>query len=722
MLPDEGLEEGQDYLTSIPEGVRDAIGRRLNRLSEGCNQFLTTASVVGREFDFRLLATLMDELDETSLLGLIEEALDSHVIEEVSAGEERYQFSHALIQETLLDELSSARRARLHARIGQALEGLYGPDAEIHAAELAHHFAEAEPVLGPDKLVRYSLLAGEQALASYAYEDALTHFERGLVGRNITLSGTDAATDEEAANLLFGLARAQTATVETHQLGEAFAALSRAFEHYAEAGNVALAVAAAEFQIGNPTGRIPGVGQLIARALTLVPADSHEAGRLLSRYGLFLGLAEADYEGAQQALGRAITIAKREGDVSLEVQTLTHAADVNGQHLHWPESIDNALRAIDLAADHENPYSEIFSRFWAVVSLLHMGDLDAARPHALVLRDLAERRSTTRYLVTLSLVPIITLSCPEGDWGVAREHSDRCLELSPLNPQLLGPRVLLEYETGEYAQGDIYIERLLQSIRPGSSVGISAGRPSMVIPAIARITGVPGRWEIAESDADATLSAQFVRPVAALYAKAGLALLAVLQGDQFAAKEHYPYLLGHRGTMIWTLSSADRLLGLLSQTMGKPGQATGHFEEALTFCRQAGYRPELAWTCHDYADTLLQRNERGDREKATSLLDESLAISDQLGMRPLMEKVTALRESLEVQAARIMKYPSNLTERQWEVLRLLAQGKTNSEIAQALVLSDRTVQRHVADIYGKIGARNRSEATAFALSQSLPAK
>ncbi len=66
----------------------------------------------------------------------------------------------------------------------------------------------------------------------------------------------------------------------------------------------------------------------------------------------------------------------------------------------------------------------------------------------------------------------------------------------------------------------------------------------------------------------------------------------------------------------------------------------------LAFCRKGGYRPELAWTCCDYADTLLQRQEPGDREKAMSLLDESLAISSELGMRPLMERVLSRREIL----------------------------------------------------------------------------
>ena len=81
--------------------------------------------------------------------------------------------------------------------------------------------------------------------------------------------------------------------------------------------------------------------------------------------------------------------------------------------------------------------------------------------------------------------------------------------------------------------------------------------------------------------------------------------------------------------------------------MGEFDKASEHFEDALEFCRRAGYRPELAWTCCDYADTLLQRGEPGDREKAVSLLDESLAISSELGMRPLMERVLSRRDILK---------------------------------------------------------------------------
>jgi len=98
----------------------------------------------------------------------------------------------------------------------------------------------------------------------------------------------------------------------------------------------------------------------------------------------------------------------------------------------------------------------------------------------------------------------------------------------------------------------------------------------------------------------------------------------------------------------------DRVLGLLAHTMGNLDQAMSHFEDSLAFCRKAGYRPELAWTCCDYADTLLQRAStssartevEGDRAKAISLLDESLTISSELGMRPLLERVLSRRGML----------------------------------------------------------------------------
>ena len=714
----ENITKDQSWAGIIPEGVRDAIGRRLNRLSEQSNQMLTTASVVGREFQFRLLTSLMNDATEDQLLAAMDEAVAVQLIEELPQSVGLYQFTHALIQETLFEELSTTRRVRLHARIAESLEGVFGESVEAHAAELAHHFAESQTLTGPAKLVRYSLLAGERLLAAYAHEDALAYFEQGLAARGIALSGSESASDEEAAALLFGLARARSYTVAGQQLVEAFDNLSRAFDYYAEAGNVAQAVAAAVYPIVGPSYRIPGVTGLLARALTLVPAESYEAGRILSVYGGFLGIDEGDYEGAEQAFGRAISIARREGDGPLEVQALTNLTVLSGQHLRLQECVDNGLRAIESASDEENSIRT--SRWWTAVSFLHMGDPTGARPHALALRDLPVKPNTPRLYASNALTPITSLSCLEGDWNAGRGYSDRGLELSSLAPMLLLPRVLLQYETGESAQGEVYLERLLESMRQaGPYQSLASHRIPMAIAAIARITGVPGRLDVAEATAEKVLSGPAVLPRSAIHAKAGMALLAVVNGNHVAAENLYAYFLEQRGTMIWTVSSVDRLLGLLCQTMGNLDQAAAHFEEALAFCRKAGYRPELAWTCCDYSDTLMTRDAQGDRVESTALLDESLATSTELGMPPLMERVTDRLERIQAQPSMAPDYPDGLTQREVEVLGLVAAGKSNADIAEELVISLNTVVRHVSNILAKTGSSNRTEAARYAAQHGL---
>jgi hypothetical protein len=81
--------------------------------------------------------------------------------------------------------------------------------------------------------------------------------------------------------------------------------------------------------------------------------------------------------------------------------------------------------------------------------------------------------------------------------------------------------------------------------------------------------------------------------------------------------------------------------------MGNFDNSQTHFEDTLTFSRRAGYRPDLAWSLCDYADMLLERNGDGNHDKATTMLDESLAISSELGMRPLMERVLSRRDILK---------------------------------------------------------------------------
>src|SRR5262249_52956189 len=141
---------------------------------------LTLAAVIGQQFTFDVLLKASG-LDEEGLLDLIEEWLRAHLIVERRQGrEEVYRFQHAQIRAVLYDTLSLRRRARLHERIGAALEEVYAADREAHLDELAYHFSQAHAPSSVEKAVEYCLRAGEKARHLFANEEALKHLTAAL--------------------------------------------------------------------------------------------------------------------------------------------------------------------------------------------------------------------------------------------------------------------------------------------------------------------------------------------------------------------------------------------------------------------------------------------------------------------------------------------------------------------------------------------------------------
>ncbi|MFQ6029676.1 MAG: LuxR C-terminal-related transcriptional regulator [Dehalococcoidia bacterium] len=713
-----------DYISTleglrIPEGVREVIGQRLNRLSEQCNEVLTTASIIGREFDFRLLNILSGGLSEDRLLQAVDEAVSFHLIEDMPGQRDRYQFSHALIQQTLAEEVTTSRTVRLHARIGEALEQLYDADVGAHAAELAHHFSQAQPVLGPDKLVHYSQVAGEQALAAYAYEEGLFHYRRALDAKGIPSESSDPAPDGESAALLFGFGRAQVAALTRNQMPLAVANLTRAFDYYAKTGDIAQAIAIAEFPVVSFPGFPTGMAQLIGRALELTVPNTKQAGLLLSRYGIVMGQEQSDYGAAQDAFARALEIAESHGDSALEMRTLANASSVDIFHLHWDETKEKALSAIALGRGVLDTQADVIAHYSAFNGMHHLGEHEQARRYAVAMLPLAEQLRD-RYWLATAFSRNAVASHNDGDWQSARDFSDRGLAVSPLDPRLLGNRVLIEYELGNFAEGQVYLERIIETMRmtapgPATIYGITAA----VIPIVAQITGVAESFDTAETAANTVLRSPIAPPSFAMWSRIGLGLVAVHREDAMEAEEQYAALELVRGT-VWMFNLVhERALGLLSTTMGQLDRAVAHFEDSLAFCRRGGSRPEYAWTCRDYADTLLKRNGTGDSLQAKALLDESLSISRELGMIPLTENATALEERLESQPAEAPAYPDSLTHREVEVLHLVAAGRSNPEISEELFISVNTVARHLTNIFTKTGAANRAEAASYATRRGL---
>ena len=470
-LTAESLSAEKRWSVGIPAGVREVIGRRLDRLSERCNETLTLAAVLGRQFDIDQLDRLVEDASSERLLDVLEEALAARVIEELPATVGRYQFTHALIQDTLAGELSTTRRVRLHARIAEALEELYGVGADAHAAELAYHFGEAEALAGSDKLRRYSRTAGERALASHAYEEAAMHFERALDESEAQPANADTAA------LLFALARAELGARELFDLGGVLDHMYRAFDYFADAGDTAQAVEVAAHPlppIYSPT-ELP---ERIERALALAVDDSIDEGRLLANAAWYIGTHEGDQERARMSFDRALAIARRLGDASLERRTLASAAQVEYWFINLQECWDSAVQARDLAEAAGDRQTEITAReFLARVALMR-GQPEQAQTNMDRAIELGELLGERSFLATTHIMGG-GIAMFLGDWKAARTFSDQGLALQPREPRNLAIRALLEATTGAFAEAKTYMDRLIDPARR-SAWGYGIKAPSRV--------------------------------------------------------------------------------------------------------------------------------------------------------------------------------------------------------------------------------------------------
>jgi len=159
--------------STLPQGVREAVSRRLSRLPAETNKALGAAAVVGSRFALELVERVVGE----DLVDAFDEACKAGIVIEEPGG--RYRFNHALVRQSLLAELPSVRRMRLHQRIAATLENEHGPDDEL-LAELAYHYFECAWAGNAAKAVEYCRRAADQAMTRLAYEGAADLYDRAL--------------------------------------------------------------------------------------------------------------------------------------------------------------------------------------------------------------------------------------------------------------------------------------------------------------------------------------------------------------------------------------------------------------------------------------------------------------------------------------------------------------------------------------------------------------
>ena len=361
------------WSVGIPEGVRDAVGRRLERLSEACNELLTTAAVIGREFSLPVLERVTGAPSD-ELLDALEEAVQARLIQEDGIG--RYRFTHALVQETLLDELGGARRARLHRRVGEALEQLHVSDLGPYLTELAHHFLQAASAGTSKKAIAYAEQAAARALAQLAWEEAIGHYERALA----VLDLTDTPDERQRCELLLALGETQALA------GDGEKARSTLYE----VARLANRLGATQLQVRVATNAVWGIGVnnvdevaigLLEDALAIIGQEESAARvQVLAKLAGALHYVPGSEERRRALSEEALGIARRRGDPAV----LAFALAARQPALRSPDNLEErlvegaeSLATYDLTQDPASALWGRAVRWWYIHDLLEAGDFPA---------------------------------------------------------------------------------------------------------------------------------------------------------------------------------------------------------------------------------------------------------------------------------------------------------------------------------------------------------
>lgn len=348
---------------AVPEGVRDVVGRRLNRLPQTANDVLSVASVFGRDFE---VTPLMDVVDatENSVLDALDQAVRARLVEEV--GVDRYRFAHALVRTTLYEELSATRRRRLHRQIADVLEKLRPDDVRA----LAHHCTEGGAEGGDvSRAVRYTLAAARQSLEARAFAEAEAGFRSAIE----LLDDAGVPSETLLVEAMIGIGEAQR-----DQGDPAFRqTLLDASERADDLGDGALLERAVLANSRGYPSIVGGVDEervrYIERAIELNPSGSGRDRALL----LGILAAELTFSGEHERRLRfaqeAEQIAREVGDPALLCRVLTTTAYEWSHGPVWEQSLARCEEAQRLADETGDPSLRAVARLFLSSALVTAG-------------------------------------------------------------------------------------------------------------------------------------------------------------------------------------------------------------------------------------------------------------------------------------------------------------------------------------------------------------
>jgi len=670
----------------VPHTVRLVIEQRLGRLSAECRDVLARAAVIGRDFAFSLLEAVSDG----GALEAVEEAQRASLVHGTPGGREaRYRFAHELIRQTMLAGLARPRRQRLHLRVAQALAPTAADPGGL-AAEIAYHLFEAGEAAEAGETVRYLTLAADQAVAIAAVDEGLQLYEKALRVVAGMAPGDERRALDSELRAKRGLAYASLGRWASAR-AELETALAAHPEPDARRAELLVHLCQSSFwslddprdQLHRHADEAVALARAVARPDLVVAAIGWQAtadsaaGDLSAAAGGFArALAQAE-EAAVAAppfalqyfslllywTGRLVEATRRGGEA---IERFRQLNDVAGLVIVLPS------QGLALAA--RGRYEEAERNFHEAVQLGRRHGISTSLARAIAM-------SAGPHLDTFDYV---------GAEELAEEARDVARTFAHAPPLISAAIDLLflcarRHDLSRVAELATEVEAGMATAGPWHAWG----------------------WRIRYSQARAEIA------LARRDWSEALRLSEVTMAQsQAVGRRRYEVMALHTG--------AAALSGL-----GRSGEAMERLRRALDLARILGdpalfLRPAVALL--DYAGDPKLLAEA--TQTAHRLAD---ALPDQTWLLRFQEAATVHRFFADGRppsaGGRVRRaapaYPDHLSEREVEVLRLIAAGKSNPQIAAALVLSTNTVERHVTHILQKTSAANRAAAAAYATHHGL---
>lgn len=702
----------------VPDGVRDVVGRRLSRLSAATNQLLDLAAVVGLEFETVVLRAAAD-LDQERLGTAIDEAVSARLVGEVLGTGTRYRFSHALVRSALYSDLSGPRRTTLHKRVAEAIETVHQGHLQDHFPALAHHYARtAAAGIETPRAIVYASRAGDQALAQLSYDEAAAYYSQAL---EFLTASPPRGEESQRLTLLLALGEAQRRAGDGAYRQTLLDAARFAQEHDDADGLTRAALANSRFILTSSgaavdTERI----DVLAAALAGQPAaDSPTRARLLAALAMELMLT-SDWDRRKQLSDEALAIARRLGDPATLSQVLSARFYAISAPATLSERLANTAELLALGAHLGDSFANGLALALRCRVALEAGLLEETdrilEAYGKLVDGLGE--PTLRWVAAWMRAGRLRLA---GHLGESEVLVRRALETGQGTGEPDGPAhhayqlFWIRYDQGRLEELEQLLFELLHSYP-----ALSLSRPMLAV-----CYSETAREDEARGLVGPLAATGFDFALGPLWAS-NVVLCAIacarLQ-DAEGAAVLYPMLAPWAGQWCFPaagmpLEMIDHHLGVLATVLGRFEDAEAHFTAGVAAHERIGAPVWLARTRLEWARMLLARGDPGDPERARSLSEAARDEFASIGLAHWANRAAELSE-LSGPARRGSRLPGGLTQREAQVLRLVVAGKSNKTIAAELALSPKTVDRHLSNIFTKIGVGSRAAATSFAHRQGI---